>query len=73
MSQRLWWRFLLACWLAFFGVWPFADPGHDGDSVLVFADLVLHSAGLFTLLGWWIEDRVVVAVRRLRTEGDDDQ
>ena len=34
---------LLLWWLALFGVWPLADPGHnDLTSSLVLLDLALH-------------------------------
>jgi hypothetical protein len=42
---------LLLWWIAAFGVWPLADPGHDDlSSPLVWFDLTLHiTAGAFLL------------------------
>jgi len=48
-------------WVALFGVWPIADPGH-GDSVLAQIDVGLHiGAGiclLSMLADWYVARRV---------------
>lgn len=42
---------VVAGWLALFGVWPVADPGHSvGDGPLVAVDLLLHVYG--AVLAW---------------------
>lgn len=50
----------IALWVFVVGVWPLADPGHGGDSLLSLIDIALHVAALLVLVARW---RVVV-VRR---------
>ncbi len=48
----------LLWWLALFGVWPLADPGHTNvGSPLVWVDLVLHFAALGVLVNREIDRR----------------
>lgn len=45
-----WLTFICASWLAVFGMWPLADPGHDDwTSLAVWLDVVLHAAGVMWL------------------------
>jgi hypothetical protein len=45
---------ILAWWVAAFGVWPLADPGHDGTAPLVVLDIALHfAAGYYLLSRFW--------------------
>ena len=50
----------LAVWVALFGLWPLADPGHHpGDGPIVWADLALHAAAIF-----WLAWRYRIRVER---------
>jgi hypothetical protein len=52
----------LSVWLFLFGVWPFADPGHDDlTAPMVLLDLALHVVGL---VGCWPWLRARAADRR---------
>lgn len=42
---------LVALWVALFGMWPFADPGHSFDTALSVVDVVLHWVA-FGVLAW---------------------
>lgn len=39
----------LAVWLAFAGLWPFADPGHSMTTPLSVIDVVIHCAAVVVL------------------------
>lgn len=43
----------IALWVLAFGVWPFADPGHGGDSLLSVLDIALHAAAAVVLISRW--------------------
>ena len=43
-----------AAWLLLMGVWPFADPGHSGDSPASLLDIALHVGALVFLIHWWV-------------------
>lgn len=40
---------IIAWWCFAFGVWPLADPGHSGTSLLTIIDIALHFAGGYYL------------------------
>lgn len=51
MRHRLDW---FALWLAMFGVWPFADPGHHAsESGLATLDVAFHVAASAFLIARW--------------------
>jgi len=43
----------IAIWLFTFGVWPLADPGHSGDTLLSVLDIAIHIAAAVTLCMRW--------------------
>jgi hypothetical protein len=44
----------LLVWLALFGVWPIADPGHDWPwSLVTSLDLTLHFVAMYALYRRW--------------------
>jgi len=50
---------LVLLWVALFGVFPFADPGHDDlGNPVVWLDLALHFAAAGIVLNREIERRV---------------
>jgi hypothetical protein len=44
---------LLALWVATFGVWPLADPGHAADTWLSVFDIALHVTACVVLIARW--------------------
>jgi uncharacterized protein YhhL (DUF1145 family) len=45
---------VLAWWLFFVGVWPFADPGHRDLNPMVVADVLIHVGALAVLVAhYW--------------------
>lgn len=44
---------LALLWLALFGVWPLADPGHGLDTLGSATDVVIHVAASFVLFTRW--------------------
>lgn len=53
---------IVLLWLLFFGVWPFADPGHAADTIGSAIDIGIHAVALLLLLMRW----QIVIVRRIR-------
>jgi hypothetical protein len=47
------WIDWVALYLALFGVWPLADPGHHPDSLMAVADLALHIGAAWVLIARW--------------------
>ena len=44
----------VAAWFLLMGVWPFADPGHSGDTPASTLDLALHVAAAGFLVYRWV-------------------
>ena len=40
-------------WVALMGVWPLANPAHDGGTILSALDLAIHVAATMVLLSRW--------------------
>jgi hypothetical protein len=58
---------LFTVWLAMFGLWPLADPGHSGWNLLVIIDLSVHFVATCVLIRSirrWFRDHVTVTVKR---------
>lgn len=47
------WVDVALLWVFAMGVWPLADPGHDGGSLLSLADLAIHAAAAVALFSRW--------------------
>lgn len=47
------WVDLLLIWIALVGLWPFVDPGHDGESLLSLVDIAIHGGALAALARRW--------------------
>lgn len=54
--MKRWLVDLALVWLFLFGVWPFADPGHDATTLLSALDLMLH---LLAAVWLWRRWRIV--------------
>ena len=48
-----WWLDVLLVWVLLFGVWPFGDPGHGGESLSSVVDIVLHCLAVAWLTVRW--------------------
>jgi hypothetical protein len=44
---------IVLLWLAAFGVWPIADPGHEGSTLLSNLDIAIHIGATFALCRRW--------------------
>jgi hypothetical protein len=56
--SKRWYIDAALVWFMLFGVWPFADPGHDLDTAASALDVVLHwTAIVLFWTRWRIERR----------------
>lgn len=55
--RAVWWVDPPALWLALFGVWPIADPGHSGSTIWSAFDIGLHVVGAAVFLFRWRLER----------------
>ena len=56
---------LALCWIALFGVWPLADPGHGWNAAGII-DQAIHGAAIAVLWSRWD----ITPRRRIRDRGE---
>jgi hypothetical protein len=52
-AKYRWWVDVILAWFLLVGIWPFADPGHDRDTLLSWVDLIVHWSAIGVLGGRW--------------------